>query len=438
MANFVHRASQSLLRPNRTVARGAGAAALLLGAVLSVDCDGGVNSGDTTTTSTTSTSTDPANSSGTTAGTTLVPKTFPCTLDGIDGRCGQGCQVDDDCGATLHCGPLGACSAECVLGGDQCPVGLVCGNRGRCTAPPADPQGFTCSAVQVNLAATIPVVQLLLDQSGSMNGAFGNNLTRYAAMREALVGTDGVVTSLQSQVSFGATLYTGGNTCPRLRSSTPANAPNNAGPIATLITNNGPSGDTPTGESINATVASFPAATPGQPRVIVLATDGEPDTCAIPNPSNSTQSSAARQVAVNAAAAAYAAGIKLFILSVGSDISAAHQQAMANAGAGVPSNSATPAPYYPATNPAALKSAFETIIRGVRTCDFTLDLDVTPTMAPGGDVRLNGGRLTKDDANGWELVDARHIRLRGTSCDTFKAANSVALLASFPCPGGDR
>ena len=66
-------------------------------------------------------------------------------------------------------------------------------------------------------------------------------------------------------------------------------------------------------------------AIPG-PKYIVLATDGEPDTCAVPNPSNG------QPEAIAAAPSSFAKGIPLFYISVGTDVSATLAQAMANAG----------------------------------------------------------------------------------------------------------
>src|SRR5258707_665443 len=63
-------------------------------------------------------------------------------------------------------------------------------------------------------------------------------------------------------------------------------------------------------------------------KIIVLATDGEPDTCEEPNPQNGGPA------AIAAASTAFSAGIHTYVLSVGGDVRSAQQ--MANAGAGLP------------------------------------------------------------------------------------------------------
>jgi hypothetical protein len=252
----------------------------------------------------------------------------------------------------------------------------------------------------------------------------------------------GVVPTLQNKVKFGATLYTGVNpgtpvVCPKLTPVAAAMA--NATNIGDLLTNNVPLDDTPTGESINAVVSQLQSQSTGPdasagPTVIVLATDGDPDTCALPD-SNGTQ--AAKDVAVGAAQGAFNAGYPIYVLAVngmGDAPSAAHMQAMANAGAGKAINgSQGNATYYPASSAAALVTAFNTIIRGVRSCQLKLNGMVDAAAAAGGDVRLNGQTLPFNDPNGWTLLDSSTIELEGTACTTLKDTDNVTLSASFAC-----
>jgi hypothetical protein len=288
----------------------------------------------------------------------------------------------------------------------------------------------------VLLQPVTPTVLLLLDQSGSMTAGFGNT-DRWTAMKNALVApANGVVTQLEGSVIFGATLYTsnnGGATCPVLTSVTPALA--NLTAIDGLLQGHLPADDTPTGASILGAmtilqnVASDPDAPPS-PKIIVLATDGEPDTCAVPDP----QTQAGKDEAIAAAQAAFGAGIRLFILSVGNEVGADHQQDMANAGAGKPlDGSQGDAPFYTADNPADLRAAFDTIINGVRECTFSLGGSVADGHASEGTVKLNGVELGYDDPNGWTLVDPMTLQLNGTACDQFLQDPTVQLTAEFPC-----
>jgi hypothetical protein len=184
----------------------------------------------------------------------------------------------------------------------------------------------------------------------------------------------------------------------------------------------GPLGETPTGESITKVAGSLAAVTDPGPKYIILATDGEPDTCAQPNPQNG------QPQAVAAAQAAHAQGIGTFIIAVGNQVSAGHQQDMANAGAGQQQG----APYWTALDPAGLVDAFDTIINGVRSCVFTVNGQIDPAKAALGNVVLDGQGLTYDDPNGWKLNSPTEIELVGAACDAIQSGEHE-ISATFPC-----
>jgi hypothetical protein len=332
--------------------------------------------------------------------------------------CGATCDGATPCMPGLYCTGEGTCTADCsaeVL----CPTDYECTADGQCVQD--------CPSVTFSPTRTIPHVELLIDQSGSMNANF-MGVTRWAAVREALVGAAGVVTELQGSVVFGATLYTsydGAAPCPSLTSH--ARALNNLDGIRTLFDDNTWADETPTGESLSAVAANFPAPPDGAPRVIVVATDGEPDTCAQPNP-NPTP--AAQQSSIDAAAAAYAAGISVFILSVGSDVSDAHLQQVANAGVGQPVATGT-APFYKANNQAQLAAAFDTIIGGVVSCQLTLDGEISVDQGPSGTVTLGGTTLAY--GTDWVVVNGTTIELVGDACTRMQSEPGISLTAEFPC-----
>jgi hypothetical protein len=365
-----------------------------------------------------------------------------CQLPGVDSRCGSSCTRDLDCGTTLYCGANGKCRADCVAGSSAgCSAGQACGAQGRCVTDPSPnaDAGDPCPRVEVSVAPLIPTVMLLIDQSGSMTSNFGGQ-TRWNAVKSALTDpTNGVLMALQSKVRFGATLYTSKNgapPCPLLQEEAPDL--NNGSDIRALLNQNQPDTDTPTGESISAVVAKLQpylgegTESNGGPVAIVLATDGEPDSCAIPNPGNAEENRQTQKLSVDAAKSAFALGISTYILSVGSQVGAAHLQDMANAGVGVTSGQPN-APYYVATSPAALVEALNTIIRGTRTCTFKLSGSVVAGSEAEGEVTLNGSVLTYEDANGWSLKAPDTLELLGNACKTFKDNDVVSLSASFPC-----
>ncbi len=253
--------------------------------------------------------------------------------------CTQSCDPSpgaaNTCPSGFHCSPDGTCDQECTAGGGQCSSEEHCSSDGTClpdqgsnaTAPDAN-----CPALHFTATAITPSIELLVDQSGSMADPFSGDTgeSKYQALHDALVGSDGVVTTLQTKAYFGATLFTtsdDNSVCPQL--TTTPRALSNLPDVKAIIEANQPGNNTPTPQSILAVIADFAIHAPpaGSPPIIVLATDGLPNSC------DGTTVETASSVA--AASAAYAAGIRLFMLSVGDEVADAHAQAMANAGAGV-------------------------------------------------------------------------------------------------------
>jgi len=281
----------------------------------------------------------------------------------------------------------------------------------------------SCPAVNFTAQAITPSIHLLIDRSGSMDEAIGGT-SRYNAVRTALVDpTNGVVTKLQSKAYFGASLYSTDAPCPKLYSVPRATDNRNA--IANLIASQSPSGNTPTGGSIDQVVAGFAASPPpaGSPPIIVLATDGLPNNC-------DGNSSAGQTKAIQAATASYAAGIRLFVLAVGNGIADNHLQAMANAGAGVQAGQPN-APYYVANSPQDLGNAFNQIIGGVVSCELVINGNVDEAQAQGGTVTLNGMQLTY--GTDWTLSSSNTIKLLGQACEDLKNSSNPTVTASFPC-----
>jgi hypothetical protein len=279
-----------------------------------------------------------------------------------------------------------------------------------------------CPSVNFMATQVIPSIQLLIDRSGSMGTNLQNtNTSRYQAMRDALVGANGVVGQLQAKVHFGASLYSSDSPCPKLY-NTGARTLNNFQQVKTLIESQSPNGNTPTPGAIDQTVALFAANPPpmGSPPIIVLATDGLPNSC---NGNDSQPES------ITAAKNAYTAGIRTFVLGI-AGVNDGFLQAMANAGQGVQQNQ-TNAKYYTANSPAELQMAFQQIIGGVVSCELNINGTVDVEQAKGGSVTLNGMQLMY--GTDWEVVNGNTIRLIGAACDTLKSSTNPQVQASFPC-----
>lgn len=353
----------------------------------------------------------------------------------------------NDCPLGYHCASTGKCDTQCTAGGNECGDGYACTLDGFCISRGGGGSGSggpiidaDCPAVAVTATRSTPSIQILVDRSGSMLNDFNNRrrddvpnppAEKYQTVVDALVGTQGIVTQLQAQVYFGASMYPT-NACPTILQS--LRSLDNLAAIQTLLANNRPfSNDnqgirnTPTHQAIDQVVTHFRDNPPpdASPPIIVLATDGLPNQC-----TDSTDSTQDESVA--AARAAYAADIKLFILAVGTIADAdKHLQDMANAGLGIQDGQPN-ARVFRGTDPAGLADAFNQIIGGVLSCDLRLDGEVAEGSESQGEVLLNGTRLTF--GTDWTL-DNDHITLRliGQACETLKNTENARIDASFPC-----
>ncbi len=276
-----------------------------------------------------------------------------------------------------------------------------------------------------------------------MREGFGNS-NRWDATYDTLMnGTTGVVKDLEGRVRFGVALYTslGGSagntalegnpagTCPML--ATVAPTLNNHAAIDAMYMPKSPKTDTPTGASIIATTAILEQVTLPGPKIIVLATDGIPDSCSIANPNNPTDLAKTELESTDAAQAAFAVGISTFVISVGDQVGEAHLQDMANAGSGMAVGGAINAKFYTALSPADLIAAFDEIIAGVRSCILTLDGSVGDGGEASGSVSLDNQVL--QSGVDWRLNDPSTIEILGSACDTLLAGGEHTVSATFEC-----
>jgi len=358
-----------------------------------------------------------------------------CTAIPTPEGCGRACDpapgAANSCDTGYFCSPDGKCDIQCTVSGTECGEGYACTPDGRCiddhgmgsNAPDA-----SCPAVQFTATPTTPSIGLVLDQSGSMIDNKLGNITRYQAMRDALVdATNGVVTQLDAKAYFGAMLYTC-NSNNNLDINQVPRAATNAAAVRALIdsklTVRG--GNTPTHAAINRMVATFDTnkPPPGSPPVIVLATDGIPNSCA-------DTGGGGESASVAAARAAYMAGIPVYVLAI--NLASQHFQDMANAGQGWQPGQPN-IPYYLANDAAQLKAAFDTIIKGVISCDLSLtnvNGTVDPAQAMSGTIIVNGQTLTY--GTDWTLVNGNVIRILGAACTSLKTTPNPMVSATFPC-----
>jgi hypothetical protein len=275
-----------------------------------------------------------------------------------------------------------------------------------------------------------------------------NNDWRWNVVRDVLFNPDkGIVKPLEDQVRFGLSLYSSQNglrdndanidnskMCPVL-----VEVPIALGNHQAMLDQFACSDlldDTPTGESLLAAAATLQAFDEPGPKVIVLATDGEPDNCECPDFNNANHvpdecrvAGLPAQIKADVVATAeqiHADDIQIHVINVSTPGEAALQQHLEDVAA------AGGGQVYPGFSPGALSTAFDEIINGVRSCIIDLDGEIAEGMESTGTVTLDGGELLLDDENGWRVNTPSQIELLGSACETIKSGDHD-LDISFPC-----
>lgn len=408
-----------------------------------------------------------------------------------DGFCsvglGTSCSAGGSCPTGLVCSTASSsCAVPCTAdqvspacGGDVCKSDGTCPRPGEIVIGGLGGQGGAgngtggaenCIDVDVTFEPQVPTVMLLIDRSGSMTdeGGFGNavddavesgdyvlgdcpdhNDWRWNVVRDVLFHTEkGVVKPLESKVRFGLSLYTSHNgsvsesnpeeqdptrECPVLI-DVPIALNNHAAMLSEFLCDD-VDGDTPTGESLEAAAATLKAFDEPGPKVIVLATDGEPDSCECPNfwgnevPAACKQSGAADQVKADVVAAAgsiFEDEIIVHVINVSNPNNMGlqeHLSELADAGGGE---------VFPGFNPVQLVDAFDEIIDGVRSCKIDLDGEIGEGKEDTGTVKLDGKKLKLGDDDGYRVNRADQIELLGEACDTIKSGDHDIDI-KFPC-----
>jgi hypothetical protein len=301
---------------------------------------------------------------------------------------------------------------------------------------PGGPGGPSCVDLEVDFARVTPTVVLLIDQSSSMEAEFDNGKDRWVTLVDTLSNPQSsLLKKLENSVRFGMALYSSRNgfgndpqnpnECPQLTSVGIALGNFSAMSDVLTLPANGPVDDTPTAESVVAVANQLKAFPEEGPKSIILATDGDPDTCEDPN---SNEQDASKALSVGAVTAAFLDGITTHVISVGDEATESHLKDLAVAGAGGDPT----AEAYTALDTDALADAFGEIIGGVRTCDFTLEGTVGAGNASRGTVIVDGQALTFGDPNGWEMPNPTTVRLLGDACEAIQE-DAAGISMSFPC-----
>jgi hypothetical protein len=279
-----------------------------------------------------------------------------------------------------------------------------------------------------------PTVWLVVDGSTSMNEDFASGNSRWAALRATLMGTGGVVESLQTVVRFGMVIYAGGGldqtSCVQLVTVDPAL--NNLAKLSAQYPMQPLGPGTPTDKALDEVVKNLAVTnmnvldTFTDPIYVVLATDGSPNDNCGGGGLRGNNNAAVEQNVIDITKRGAEAGMDMFVISLaGTDTRLqSHLELVAAA-----TQSQTP-PFVPSTQ-SDLIAAFRKIVNSA-TCQVSLVGSVMQGRECDGKVMLNGAPLTCNDANGWKMLDERTVQLNGTACTNFTSKQSF-VEANFPC-----
>jgi hypothetical protein len=177
---------------------------------------------------------------------------------------------------------------------------------------------------------------------------------------------------------------------------------------------------TPTTAALNAATSYLKKLTDSNKKIILLATDGEPNCGGTPANINTTDDLGAS----DAAAAAKAAGFPVYAIGIGPKVSSLTQVAQKGG----------TTDYYPATSPDQLAAALSSISQLVGACTFTTDN--APTDPDNVAVYVNKEQVPKDAPNGWKYgATNQEIDLTGTYCDQMSSGDEATVQILFGCEG---
>jgi hypothetical protein len=307
--------------------------------------------------------------------------------------------------------------------------------------------GMQCGAVPKSSNKLPPDILIVLDASGSMNeDAMNMSCTngcgatsKWALMTPAI---NTVVGQTETDVNWGLKFFADmGSTCGVNATTVAVNvATMNAGPVATAITgrtatNGGVTNGsrTPTRAAMQAAVTYLTALTDGNPKYIVLATDGSPNCPASGN--SDTDDSPGAIAAVGAAATA---GIPTFVVGIATAGGMADTtlNSMAVAGGFPQTGQATQ--YYGVASTTEFANVLRALVTVATTCQYSIP---TPPTSDGTTskediaVDSNTGAIPQDATNGWTYTDNSHnsITLHGSSCDAVMAGTITTVTIIFNC-----
>jgi hypothetical protein len=304
--------------------------------------------------------------------------------------------------------------------------------------------GAVCGLQTKQASRGVTDVLLVLDRSGSMSESIAEDCCcssacssatragmcsntsscteRWPALTSAVTATIGQTVDIEWGLKFFSTPPQAGSdqrdTCAVNNGVEVGVAAGSAGSIQTAIAGVTPGANTPTARAITVATTYLQGVQDQNNRVILLATDGEP------NCKGGSGSGSDVPGTVTAIGAAKAAGFNVYVIGIGPSVGNLDNFAQAGG-----TNH-----YYPATSPADLAKALAEISTQVTSCTFVMS--EAPPVPEDVAVYIDGKLVPKDPANGWSFgANSQTIVFNGAACDSLKSGAASAVQVVFGCPG---
>jgi Mg-chelatase subunit ChlD len=315
------------------------------------------------------------------------------------------------------------------------------GTSGAAGAPGPAPSSDANCGQQISTASKGQTdVLLVLDRSGSMNESIAAECCCSSACRTAIniklcpdtancserwpALSSAVSATLASTAGlrWGVKLFSSPHSPDVCGVDPGVEVPVGASPsqVQAQISGANPLNATPTAKAVIAATAYLKTVTDPDDKVILLATDGEPN-CKSGSSATNTPDVDNTQAAIQAA---LRAGFRVYVIGIGPSVG--NLDGFARAGG--------TEHYYPATSPAQLSSALASISKTVASCTFAL---ATPPPDPDNiAVYVDNNLVGKDAANGWGFgATPMTILLHGATCDQITSGAATTVRVLFGCPG---
>lgn len=352
------------------------------------------------------------------------------------GACFSGCGSTPPVGAGGTSGGDGG-SVTVKLDGSVVSHG---GNSGTSGPPPTG--DANCGSKSSTKAAPVDVL-LVLDRSGSMSESIAEDCccvdncsasarvcsgTTCTERWPALTSAVSATLTAAATINWGLKLFaTAGKSSCAVSNNVEVEigSANAVASIQASISGTKPGSNTPTRAAVTTATTYLQGlqSKDANTKVILLATDGEPN-C---NPSGGSTSSPDVDGTKAAIAAAAAAGFKVYVIGIGPSVG--NLDSFAQAGGTNKS--------YPTTSADELANALKSISQAVVSCTFTMDKDAPDPNNVA--VYLDTNLIAKDAANGWSWApnSTTTVVLNGKACNDLTSGAAKTVHVLFGCPGQD-